>query len=123
MFKRKRPGKLSQEELEKGAKKREKIINDAQAMKRLLANPDFQCYCEMLKVDKEGLIGTLLSDGLHSIMSNEQNIRLKARIHQIDKMLKKPSSVIWQMEQLTEVREAIKARTRVRQAHGTKTGG
>ena len=115
--------KLSTQETEKGRIKREKIINDAQAMKRLCQGPDFQVYCKLLEEDKEGLTRTLLSEDLSRIMSHEQNVRLKARIHQIDKCLKKPNSLIWQMEHLTEYRDAIKAKTRVRQAHGNKIGG
>lgn len=114
---------LTKEEKVTGQEKREQIINDAQTMKRLSENADFKRFCELLTKDREGLIKTLLNEDMHTIMSNEQNIRLKARIFQIKQILKKPRSLIWQMENLTEVREAIKAKTRVRQAHGTKTGG
>jgi len=115
--------KLSHKETAEGQAKREKIINDAQAMERLAANPDYQRLCELLNHDREGLVLTLLGDDLGKMLEHDQNIRLKARIHQIDRVLNKPNSLVWQMKNLTEVRGAIKEQTRVRQAHGTKTGG
>ena len=56
--------KLSDKEREEGIRRREKIINDAQAMKRLQDNADFQRYCELLKEDREEMNQKLL---LHSL--------------------------------------------------------
>jgi len=115
--------KLSQQEIDEGAKHRENIIFRAEAMKRLLSNADFTIYCEVLGEDKEALNDNLLAEDTNNMKSAEQHIRLIARINQIDKCLGKPKSLIWQMENLTEVREAIKEQTRERQALGNKTGG
>lgn len=116
-------GKLSQEEIEEGRKKRQQIINDAEAMKRLQKSPDFQRFCEMLLEDRKGLNENLLNENLNNMKNAPQHIRLIARINQIDKVLKKPQSLIWQVKNLTEVRETIKEQTRERQALGNKPGG
>ena len=118
-----RKEKLSQQEIDEGAKKRQQIINDAEAMKRLSENTDFKRFCEILKEDRQGLVDNLLNEHTNDMKSAEQKIRLIARVNQIDKTLKKTQSLIWQMENLTEVRDAIKERTREGQALGNKTGG
>lgn len=115
--------KLSQEELQEGARKREQIINDARAMKRLEENADFKRFCEMLLGDRKGLISFLLNESINNMKSSEQKIRIIARINQIDRILKKPQSLIWQMKNMTEVRGVIKEQTHDRQAVGNKTGG
>ena len=115
--------KLSEAELAEGALRREQIINDAEAMKRLSDNPDYKRFCELLLVDRKGLIDNLLNENTNDIKNAEQKTRIIARINQIDKVLSKPKSLIWQMENLTEVRTAIKDRTHERQALGNKTGG
>lgn len=99
---------VSHKEDQEGAVKRQKIIDDAEAMKRLVSNPDFIRFCEIMQDDREGLNKNLI-DGEND---NETRIRLIARINQIDRNLKKPQSIIWQMENLTEVRDAIKEQTR-----------
>jgi len=114
---------LTQVEIEEGARRREKIISRAEAMKRLSQNIDFQVYCEILKEDRQALNENLLNEESNNMKTAEQKIRLIARINQIDKCLKKPQSLIWQMENLTEIRDAIKEQTRERQALGNKTGG
>lgn len=119
---RKYSPQLSKEERKEGAEKRARIISDAQVMKRLSENGDFKRFCELLFEDRECLNNALIGEGL-VIRDRDQRTRYIARINQIDKILNKPKSLIWQMENLTEVREAIKDRTRVRQAHGNKTGG
>ena len=91
-------------------------------MKRLISNSDFIRYCEMLCEDRDALNKNLL-DEKFQMKDDRQRTRLIARISQIDFDLNKPKSAVWMMENLTEVREAIKDRTRVRQAHGNKTGG
>jgi len=115
-----RKEKLSEIELEKGAKKRQQIITDAGAMKRLSENADYKRFCELLKEDRQGLVENLLNEHANDMKSAEQKIRLIARINQIDKVLKRPRSLIWQMENLTEVREAIRERTRERQVQAGK---
>lgn len=120
---RSKKGKLSTQEKEKGAIKRQKIISDAEAMKRLAENPDFKIYCELLETEAEGLRNQYEDKYTYVSRTNEEKISLIARINQIKSDLRKPGHVIWMMENMTEVREAIKDKTRVRQAHGTKTGG
>lgn len=118
-----RKDKLSEEEKMEGAKRRERIIADAEAMKRLSENADYKRYCELLLEDRQCLVENLLAEDANNMKSAEQKIRLIARINQIDRDLKKPKSLIWQMENLTEIREAIKEQTHERQALGKKTGG
>lgn len=115
--------KLSQEEIQKAQERREQIKQDAEIMMRLADNPDFKRFCEMLIEDRSELNKFLLNEDNENIKSNEARTRLIARINQIDRTLKKPQSIIWQMKNLTEVREVIQEQTRVRQAHGNKTGG
>jgi hypothetical protein len=120
-----RSQKLKEEEKEEGARKRQQIISDAQAMKRLQQNDDFKRFCELLKEEKEEINGFLLNENGGAMKENEARTRLIARINQIDRVLNKPRSLIWQMENLTEVRAAIREQhqTHERQALGNKTGG
>lgn len=118
-----RKEKLTEAENIEGAKRRERIIADAEAMKRLSENADYKRYCELLLEDRQGLVDNLLAEDTNNMKSAEQKIRLIARINQIDRDLKKPKSLIWQMENLTEIRNAIKEQTHERQALGKKTGG
>ena len=112
--------KLADAELAEGAEKRAKIISLGQAMKRLEANTDFDLFLSALRQDREGLNSGLLKGD----NDDRENVRLIARINQIDQVLKKTKHLIWQMENLTEVRAAIKEQqSLVRQAHGNKTGG
>lgn len=110
--------RISEEEKLEAQKKREQIRQDAEIMIRLAGNPDFKRFCELLIEDKEDLNKFLLNEDSGEMKSNETRTRLIARINQIDRTLKKPQSIIWQMKNLTEVREAIQEQTRVRQAHG-----
>jgi len=123
LFGKNKKDRFTEQELLDGAKHREKIISRAEAMKRLSVNDDFKLYCEILREDKQRLIDNLLCEEANNMKSAEQKIRLVARINQIDKCVSKPKSLVWQMENLTEVREAIKEQSLVRQAHGKKTGG
>ena len=109
-------------ESEIASSKRQQIISDAGAMTRLSQNVDFKRFCELLLEDRELLNHTLLNTG-ESTGNDELRIRLIARINQIDRNLSKPKSLIWQMENLTEVRAAIKEQSLERQALGNKTGG
>ena len=110
--------KLSKDEVEKAQIKREQIRADAEIMTRLASNSDFGRFCKLLLEDREDLNKFLLNEDSENIRSNDARTRLIARINQIDRILKKPQSIIWQMKNLTEVREAVKEQTRVRQAHG-----
>ena len=92
------------------AEARQKIINDGQAMKRLQENPDFKKYQEILRYDRAKLLEGLLKENVNTLKGAECNMRLIARINQIDSCLKKPGSVIWIMKNLTEVRGAMKGR-------------
>lgn len=121
-FTRFRSKKTTQVEAEEGSKKRQQIIHDAEAMTRLSQNSDFKRFCELLVEDRESLNRMLLNTG-ESAGNDELRIRLIARINQIDRSLSKPKSLIWQMENLTEVRAAIKEQSLERQALGNKTGG
>ena len=114
---------LKEAELAEGAKRREQIITRAEAMKRLSGNEDFKLLIEILLEDRQDLVFNLLDENTNNMKSSEQKIRLTARINQIDKLIQKPKSLIWQMENLTEVREAIQEQSRERQALGNKTGG
>lgn len=122
MFKR-NVESLSQEQLEKARAKRRTIIDDGYAMKRLLEVPEFQRFCEILRREKESLIGMLTDKYRISSMSEPERIVLTTRINQIESDINKPNSLIWQMKNLTEVREAIREQTHERQALGNKTGG
>jgi len=115
--------KISDQERQEAQEKREQIKQDAEAMMRLADNPDFKRFCELLIEDKESLNKFLLNEDSENVKSQDTRTRLIARINQIDRTLKKPQSLIWQMKNLTEVREVIQEQTRVRQAHGNKTGG
>lgn len=115
--------KLSERELEEGAKKRQQIIQDAQLMKKLMDDSGFKRFMELLNKDKEDLNNTLLNIEAFGVEANELRVRLIARINQIERIISKPKSLIWQMENLTEVRDAIKQQTHERQALGNKTGG
>ena len=117
-----RKDKASNIEADIAASKRQQIISDAGAMTRLSQDLDFQRFCDLLLEDKEALNQTLLNTG-ESTGNDELRIRLIARINQIDRSLSKPKSLIWQMENLTEVRAAIKEQSLERQALGNKTGG
>ena len=117
-----RKGMASKIESEIASSKRQQIISDAGAMTRLSQNVDFKRFCELLLEDRELLNHTLLNTG-ESTGNDELRIRLIARINQIDRNLSKPKSLIWQMENLTEVRAAIKEQSLERQALGNKTGG
>ncbi len=123
IFQNKSKSKLTEKEKEKGAIKRQEIIQNAEAMKRLKTNPDFIRYCDILKIDRDKLNDSLLSHEGYGINSHEYRIRIIARINQLDRMMKKPKQLIWQMENLTEIRDAIKDKTHERQALGNKTGG
>jgi len=120
-------GKLSEDEKYKAATKRQEIINNAEAMKRLIINPDFQVFCEMLEKDKELATKRLLNEkpagSENPLVSNEFRVRMIARVNQIDRILNKPKQSIWQLKNLTEVRAAVKEKTHERQALGKKTGG
>ena len=118
----KKPG-LSEEERKEGELHRRQIIQDAEAMKRLEQYPEFKRFCELLKEDKEYLIKNLLAEDDKNIKTSDQRTRLIARVYQIDKILNKTKGLVWQVENLTEVRAAIQEQTHVRQAHGNKTGG
>lgn len=115
--------KQAQEEIEKGELKRAKIIATGSAMKRLISNPDWQILVDELEKDQEELNKNLLNEDIE--INQDRRTRLIARINQIDRVIKKPGSLIWQMENLTEVRAAIQEKTKalVGQAHGNKTGG
>lgn len=123
LFSHRYSDKLSAKEAEEGAQKRQQIIQDAQAMKRLLDIPEFKRFIELLNQDMELLNNTLLNGEAFGVEANEMRIRLIARINQIERIITKPKSLIWQMENLTEVRDAIKQQTLERQALGNKTGG
>ena len=110
--------RISEQERLEAQKHREQIRQDAETMVRLAGNPDFKRFCEMLLEDKVELNKFLLNEDTETMKSNEARTRLIARINQIDRTLKKPQSIIWQMKNLTEVRETVKEQTRVRQAHG-----
>jgi len=114
---------LSADEKAEGARKRQYIIDGAEAMRRLMVNPDFIFFMEAIEKDKEGLVSTLLNENINVPGNDEFRIRLIARVNQIDRVLKKPKQFIWQLENLTEVRAAIKKQTLERQALGNKTGG
>jgi hypothetical protein len=103
--------------------KRQQIYDDAGLMKKLQQMPEFIRYCELLESEKQNLIGVLTSKFTFVSQTNEEKISLVARINQIESDINKPRSLIWQMENLTEVREAIRERTHERQALGNKTGG
>lgn len=115
--------KLSEDAKKEGAIQRQKIMQDAEVAKRLQINLDFIRFCELLEEDREILNKNLLSETDQEIKTSDQRTRLIARIFQINKILGKPKSLIWQMENLTEVRAAIQEQALVRQAHGNKTGG
>lgn len=123
LFTRRYTEKLSTKETDEGVQKRQQIIQDAQMMKRLLDIAEFKRFIEILKLDMEGLNNTLLNGEAFGQEANEMRIRLIARINQIERIINKPKSLVWQMENLTEVRDAIKEQTRERQALGNKTGG
>lgn len=106
-----------------GAATRSKIIARGQAMKRLAINEDFIEFCKSLEEDKQSLIELLLNEELNTMKSSEQKIRLIARINQIDKTIGKARSLIWQMENLTEVRAAMQEKTHAVQDRGKNTGG
>jgi UDP-N-acetylglucosamine transferase subunit ALG13 len=105
------------------AAKRQRIIDDAETMKRLLSLPEFKRYQELLKNEQENINARLTDKMSFVSQTNEEKIVMVARINQIESDINKPQSLIWQMESLTEVREAIRERTRERQALGNKTGG
>lgn len=118
--------KQAQKESKEGAIKRAKIIAVGMAMKRLIDNPDFKLLVEELEDDKVQMNKNLLNEEINLADRETQRTRLIARINQIDRLIAKPTTLIWQMENLTEVRAAIKEQTQqtlVRQAHGNKTGG
>jgi len=115
--------KLSKEEQEAGAKRREQIINDAESMKRLSKNTDFMRYCEILTGEKKMIEARLMDKQTYASTSHTDKISLIARVNQIDEDIRTPQKCLWRMENLTEVRDAIKEQTRERQALGNKTGG
>lgn len=108
---------------QEAAIKRQQILDDADAMKRLSAMPEFIRYCELLEAEKKGINAMLLDRNCFSERTNDEKNIMIARINQIDSDIKKPRSLIWQMENLTEVRGAIKEQTCDRQTVGNKTGG
>jgi len=110
--------RLKQEEADEGARRRQLIINDAGTMLRLSQSPDFQRFVELLKEDREGLNKSLLNPNmsLDTKIQDRMRERLIARIDQIDRTLTKPRSLIWRMENLTEVRDAIKGSKTQREA-------
>jgi hypothetical protein len=118
-----RRNRTSEDAKNEAAKIREQIMTDGNVAKRLMDNPDFVRFCEILGEDRDDLLQSLIKENPEKIKSHEQNVRIIARINQLDKILGKPKSMIWQMENLTEVRAAVQEQTRVRQAHGNKTGG
>lgn len=99
------------------------IMTDGGVAKRLLGNPDFIRFCVLLSEDREALNDNLLKDDPKAPKTHDQNVRLIARINQIDKVLAKARSMIWQMENLTEVRAAMQEKTHAVQDRGNKTGG
>ena len=113
------------EEKEDGEVKRQQIIADAQAMRRLQENADFKRFCGILIEERSDLNDFLLNENGGAMKDNDFRTRLIARINQIDRVLNVPKSLVWRMENLTEVRNAIKAQhqTHERQALGNKTGG
>lgn len=114
----------AEDKIKKAAIIRQKIMADGEMAKNLLANPDFIRFCACLIEDRDALNANLLQEDPKAIRDEKEYVRLVARINQIEKILGKPKSMIWQMENLTEVRAAVKEKqTRVRQAHGNKTGG
>jgi len=102
--------------------KRQEIRLRGEAAKRLLMNPDYQLLEKVHKEDKERLLLTLLDEDITEMKTDDMRVRLIARINEIDSLLNKPRSLIWQMENLTEVRTALKE-AHERQALGNKTGG
>jgi len=116
MFKTLFNPRLSEQEKLEAQKHREQIRQDAEIMMRLAGNPDFKRFCELLLEDKEELNKFLLNEDTETMKSNEARTRLIARINQIERTLKKPQSIIWQMKNLTEVREAIQEQTQERKA-------
>ena len=99
-------------------------------MKRLVDNHDFKLFCQICSEDRELLNKNLLDMEVTNPLVKDidrQRERLIARINQIDRVLHKPKQLIWQMENLTEIRLAIKEKirkkTHERQALGNKTGG
>ena len=103
----KKSQKKLQQEAE-GAEKRQKIISDAEAMKRLQESPDFQRLCELLREDRESIRRKYEDKYNYVGREQKENIALLTRIIQINEVLKKPQSLIWTMEKMTEVRGAIK---------------
>lgn len=115
--------KFNEERAAESARKRQIIIDDAQAMRRLVENEDFKRFIVVLNEEKQSVNAALIDKYTYASRTNEEKISLIARINQIESVIKKPRSLIWQMENLTEVRGAVKNKTRERQALGKKTGG
>jgi mevalonate pyrophosphate decarboxylase len=109
MFKKLRRDRLSKAEKKQASEVRRQIIDDAQVVIKLNKNDDFKRFIEMLKEDREGLNKTLLDEKL-VIKDRDKRTRLIARINQIDSILDKPRSLIWRMDNLTEVRETLNPR-------------
>ena len=112
--------KLSNDEIENASKKRMKIMHDGEVMGRLKNNPDFIEFLKMLEEDKEGLIQTLLNENINTVSNTGLKIRLIARINQIDRVIKKPQTLIWRMKNLTEVRTALKGPSKTRREAGSR---
>ena len=121
MFNRNR---LKESEKEIAKEKRQEIMREAEAMKRLSINPDFKLFTDMLTKDKVKLNETLLNENItvgDRLANDAIRIRLIARINQIDSTLAIPRRSLWRLKNMTEVRDVIK--THERQALGNKTGG
>lgn len=99
---------LKRQELEEGARKRQQIIEDAQAMKRLVGNEDFNRFCDILNAERDEINAFLIDENGGAMKDNDARTRLIARINQIDRVLRLPETLVWRMENLTEVRDALK---------------
>lgn len=118
-LRRKQKSRFSEIELEESRKKREQLIKDGSSMKRLMENDDFKRFCDLLKMDAENLNHFLLSESVNMgdrMTTDLVRVRLIARINQIDRCVSKPRSICWQVKNLTEVRDTIKAQNHERQA-------
>ncbi len=103
-----RKAKIQQIDFEEGARKRQQIIDDAHAMQRLQSNEDFQRFCALVKEEQAQIVAFLMDENGGAMKENDARTRLIARSNQIDRVLNIPKSLVWQMENLTEVRDAIK---------------
>jgi len=113
MFNRK--DKFTKEERHLAQEKRQLIMREAEAMKRLINSPDFKIFTDMITKDKENLNKTLLNENItvgDRLANDAIRIRLIARINQIDSMLAIPRRSLWRLKNMTEMRDIIKTHER-----------